>query len=251
MLYPHIASSEYGQIVTLPKRDLHEDIAFARSETGFSNSDIMLDWLRHFNQHSFGYHADFKRLGVTLEEWFGIDHLFCFDWRVPEDPPEMAKGRRASEGTIWRALFLDGFAGHYSIEVVTYAHRFNILLIFLPPHSTHKPSSSGSEGALQRWKSCMAHIKQPASTSVSCLLHTKNPSHDRDIDLRAMKDGHSDAYGTGLNARDIRNPNYKGEDSVVPGGATSVLDSPVHRPIKWMSIQVWLLVITVTLLGSS
>jgi hypothetical protein len=46
--------------------------------------------------------------------WFGVDYLFCFDWRVKEDLPEMEKGRRASEGVIWRALFLDGFAGHYS-----------------------------------------------------------------------------------------------------------------------------------------
>jgi hypothetical protein len=119
-------------------KDLHDDVAFTQSDTGFSNSDIMLDWLRHFKRYSFGYNADFKRLGVTLEEWFGIDYLFCFDWREDKDPPEMAKGRRASEGAIWRGLFLDGFAGHYSIEVVTYAHRFNILLIFLPPHSTHK-----------------------------------------------------------------------------------------------------------------
>lgn len=38
---------------------------------------------------------------------------------------------------------------------------------------------------------------------------------------------------------------------MVPGGATSVLDSPVYRSSKWMSIPVWLLVSSVTLLGSS
>ena len=46
-------------------KDLQDDVAFTQSDTGFSNSDIMLDWLRHFNRYSFGYNADFKRLGVT------------------------------------------------------------------------------------------------------------------------------------------------------------------------------------------
>jgi hypothetical protein len=73
MLYQYPASLEYSQIRA---KDLHEDVAFAQSETGFSNSGIMLDWLRHFNQHSFGFYTDFKQLGVTLKKWFGVDHLF-------------------------------------------------------------------------------------------------------------------------------------------------------------------------------
>ncbi|KAG6354569.1 hypothetical protein INS49_004587 [Diaporthe citri] len=88
-------------------------------------------------------------------------------------------------------------------------------------------------------------------TPAAAITQSSHTSHDRGIGLRAKNDGHSEADVTELDARQIRETDDQGEDSVGPDGATSVLDSPEYRSSKWMSIAVWLLVVTVTLLASA
>ncbi|KJZ69732.1 hypothetical protein HIM_10872 [Hirsutella minnesotensis 3608] len=51
------------------------DIRFARSDTGFSNAEITLDWVHHFNIVSWQRSARAQRTGKTLEQWFG-----CTAW---------------------------------------------------------------------------------------------------------------------------------------------------------------------------
>ncbi|KJZ69757.1 hypothetical protein HIM_10840 [Hirsutella minnesotensis 3608] len=47
------------------------DIRFARSDTGFSNAEITLDWIHHFNIVSWTKSSRARRTGQSLEEWFG------------------------------------------------------------------------------------------------------------------------------------------------------------------------------------
>jgi hypothetical protein len=53
--------------------DLPEGMRFARSDAAFSNSEICLDWLKHFNHYSWARSAKAQRLGISLVEWFGRD----------------------------------------------------------------------------------------------------------------------------------------------------------------------------------
>lgn len=53
--------------------DLRSGMRFARSDAAFSNAEICLDWLKHFNYYSWAKSAQATRLGRTLVEWF------CFE----------------------------------------------------------------------------------------------------------------------------------------------------------------------------
>ncbi|WKT54098.1 HTH CenpB-type DNA-binding domain [Fusarium oxysporum f. sp. vasinfectum] len=50
---------------------LDEGIRFARSESGFSNAEISMDWIRHFNRNSFECTAKAQSRGITFTDWFG------------------------------------------------------------------------------------------------------------------------------------------------------------------------------------
>lgn len=54
---------------------LDERIRFARSDTAISNAEISLDWLRHFNRHSFSSLTKVQYLGITFEDLFGCDEF--------------------------------------------------------------------------------------------------------------------------------------------------------------------------------
>ncbi|KAL8384996.1 hypothetical protein RB599_007047 [Gaeumannomyces hyphopodioides] len=123
--------------------DLDERTAFVKSETGFSNSDIMMAFMRWFNQHSWASHADVVKQGSpSLEDWFGYGPTTEFKFLLEKfDQNDMREsGTYESEGRpkIWRWLLLDGFAGHLGIEVIDYCQRFDIQLNILPSHSTHR-----------------------------------------------------------------------------------------------------------------
>ncbi|KAF5671128.1 hypothetical protein FDENT_11012 [Fusarium denticulatum] len=62
--------------------DLDEGIRFARSESGFSNAEISMDWIRHFNRNSFECTVKAQAKGVTFEDWFGCDEFM----RDPDNP---------------------------------------------------------------------------------------------------------------------------------------------------------------------
>ncbi|WKT53949.1 hypothetical protein QSH57_004533 [Fusarium oxysporum f. sp. vasinfectum] len=69
---------------------LDEGIRFARSESGFSNAEISMDWIRHFNRNSFECTAKAQSRGITFTDWFGCDEYMRdidmpdFIWHQPE-----------------------------------------------------------------------------------------------------------------------------------------------------------------------
>ena len=119
-----------------------EDVRFARSETAFNNRELMLDWIRLFNKHSFLAHAEFKRREVTLEEWFGCDEHFKSNGNSikPDDcaKEDAIRMRTPLEERVYRLLVLDSFTGHHDLELYEYCIQFDIVIVFLPPHSSHK-----------------------------------------------------------------------------------------------------------------
>ncbi|KAJ4175517.1 hypothetical protein NW759_17768 [Fusarium solani] len=163
---------------TLDFSDVEADpnLRFARSDTAFNNSEIFLEWIRHFNSHSWSACTKAKQLGVTLEEWFGCnEHL-----RDPlhehiqyEEPPT----RRAEEDRIYRLLLLDGFTGHGSSELRLYGVKFDIIIVPLPAHSTHKLQPM-DVGVFQPMKEAhqkkLRHAMRKGSISYSRLEFTKS-----------------------------------------------------------------------------
>ncbi|KAG7406885.1 hypothetical protein Forpi1262_v018252 [Fusarium oxysporum f. sp. raphani] len=69
---------------------LDEAIRFARSETGFPNAEITMDWIRHFNRNSFECTAKAQSRGITFTDWFGCDEFMRdidmpdFIWKEPK-----------------------------------------------------------------------------------------------------------------------------------------------------------------------
>ncbi|KAG7405880.1 hypothetical protein Forpe1208_v014482 [Fusarium oxysporum f. sp. rapae] len=69
---------------------LDEAIRFARSDTGFSNAKISMDWIRHFNRNSFECTTKAQSRGVTFTDWFGCDEFMRdidnpdFIWKEPK-----------------------------------------------------------------------------------------------------------------------------------------------------------------------
>ncbi|RKK65555.1 hypothetical protein BFJ69_g16180 [Fusarium oxysporum] len=112
------------------------NMRFAQSESAFSNGDITEEWARHFNRHSWEKSSTAKSRGQGFEKWFGCDeHLRDplqrhISYDVPPTP-------RKEEEIIWRLLVVDGFSGHGAFDFREYCIKFNILVDFLPPHSTH------------------------------------------------------------------------------------------------------------------
>jgi hypothetical protein len=118
--------------------DVDDNIRFARSETGFSNGEIMMDWIKHFNSFSWKSSAKAQRSGKTLEEWFGCnEHLQVTRSHGQRQRVEQPPRERNPGSQIFRLLIIDGFTGHTSIDVLEYCLDFDIIIIFLPPHSTH------------------------------------------------------------------------------------------------------------------
>ncbi|KAG7403661.1 hypothetical protein Forpe1208_v016315 [Fusarium oxysporum f. sp. rapae] len=69
---------------------LDEAIRFARSDTGFSNAEISMDWIRHFHRNSFECTTKAQSRGVTFTDWFGCDEFMRdidnpdFIWKEPK-----------------------------------------------------------------------------------------------------------------------------------------------------------------------
>ncbi|RKK23585.1 hypothetical protein BFJ66_g17449, partial [Fusarium oxysporum f. sp. cepae] len=116
--------------------DLDEAIRFARSESGFSNAEISMDWIRHFNRNSFECTAKAQSRGITFTDWFGCDE-FMRDPDIPDVIWKQPYFERPEKERIWRLLVIDGFTGKTSLEFMDYCLRFDIEIFILPPHSTH------------------------------------------------------------------------------------------------------------------
>jgi len=128
LIFKRHALEEYGELL----RDT--GIRIARTETGFSSRENTLDWLRHFNRQSFEKHAEVQRRGLSFEEWFG-----CDEHGIDQSTGETVEPRQQEcrDDRIYRMLIVDSFAGHHGLDIYEYCQRFNIVLVFLPPHSSH------------------------------------------------------------------------------------------------------------------
>ncbi|KAI8654437.1 HTH CENPB-type domain-containing protein [Fusarium keratoplasticum] len=100
--------------------DADPDIRFAQSDTAFSNGEITLEWMIHFNRCSWAKSA--KAQQILCESTFNM--IF---------PPIS----HAADTTIWRLIVFDGFTGHGVFAVREYCAKFCIITAPLPPHSTH------------------------------------------------------------------------------------------------------------------
>jgi hypothetical protein len=119
--------------------DADPDMRFAQSDTAFSNSDITLEWAKHFNRTSWEKSATVRSHQLDFEAWFGCnEHLKTsgntFSQEVDVPPNTFYKDR---EDLVWRLLVIDGFSGHGSFAFREYCAKFNILVAYLLPHSTH------------------------------------------------------------------------------------------------------------------
>ncbi|KAF6518245.1 hypothetical protein HZS61_002323 [Fusarium oxysporum f. sp. conglutinans] len=114
------------------------NMRFAQSETAFSNAEITLEWAKHFNRWSWEKSATVQHRQLDFEQWFGCnEHLKSeFNPITPYDMPPGTEGKEEEE-LVWRLLIIDGFSGHGSFAFREYCIKFNILVAFLLPHSTH------------------------------------------------------------------------------------------------------------------
>ena len=118
-------------------------IRFAQSPTGFSNAELFLDWLQHFNRHSWEESSTCQALGFSFTEWFGHDETGYIDGTKDMVPNEHGNlelrhaGARCVSPPIYRLLIIDGFSAHVDIRAAEYATHFDIRIVPLPPNSTH------------------------------------------------------------------------------------------------------------------
>ncbi|KAH7462726.1 hypothetical protein FOMA001_g18499 [Fusarium oxysporum f. sp. matthiolae] len=93
---------------------------------------------RDFNRKSWDKSAAVQHRQLDFEEWFGCnEHLKApSNAAASYDKPPGTEGK-AEEDLVWRLLVIDGFSGHGSFAFREYCIKFNILVAFLLPHSTH------------------------------------------------------------------------------------------------------------------
>jgi hypothetical protein len=113
------------------------NMRFVESESAFSNGDITVEWAMEFNRHSWEKSATVQSRQLSFEEYFGCDeHL-----RKPLEPHisfDVPPKERAPAEKIWRLLVIDGLTRHGAFGFREYCIKFDILVAFLLPHSTHK-----------------------------------------------------------------------------------------------------------------
>lgn len=128
LIFKSFATENFASI------EADDNMRFVRTDTAFSNADVTFDWLHEFNRVSWTKSAQASRLGVTLNDWFGCDEWKCVDG-VAE--VEVNEPPNHHDEKIWRLLVIDGFTGHSSFKFIEYCIQFDILIVMLPPHSTH------------------------------------------------------------------------------------------------------------------
>ena len=106
-------------------------IRYKKAETGFSNSKIMFNQVKYFNIYLFKRSSTFQSKGLTLEEHFGYEATYEPTDKDILDIPILA-GPRAQQ-----FLLVNGFSGHFALEISRYYVCFDILMVVLRPHSTH------------------------------------------------------------------------------------------------------------------
>uniref|UniRef100_A0A8H7K2Q4 HTH CENPB-type domain-containing protein n=2 Tax=Bionectria ochroleuca TaxID=29856 RepID=A0A8H7K2Q4_BIOOC len=137
--------------------DVDDDVVITHTDTGYNNAHRALQWLKHFNYHSFKASDSFK--GHTIESWFGYAadiNYKGWEERVNKEPFCIRTTPR-----VTRLLLMDGFAAHEDPEFLWYCDMFDIVPFKLPSHMSHlmQPLDVGvfqhvkqsQQRSLQKW----------------------------------------------------------------------------------------------------
>lgn len=113
---------------------IDEDTVITQTTTGFNNAQRALQWLQHFNRHSFAQSDSFA--GFSIETWFG----YAAD--ITRASWEKTKHRRRGyiirkTKAVYRLLLMDGFAAHEDPEFIWYCELFDIIPFKIPAHTSH------------------------------------------------------------------------------------------------------------------
>jgi hypothetical protein len=95
-----------------------------------------MDWIYHFNLHSFSVTVKARALSINFTNWYGCNE-FIRDIDNPDFIWERPYFERPEKEKIWRLLIIDGFTGKTSLEFMKYCLRFNIEIFVLLPHLMH------------------------------------------------------------------------------------------------------------------
>ena len=101
------------QAVTIDK-----DMILTTSKNGYNTIDRVLQWLQHFNTHSFRLSSSFEG---TVEDWFG------YPTRIhPRELPEFERDPNKPSFVIstkpraYHVLFLDGYEAYNDLDFMLY-----------------------------------------------------------------------------------------------------------------------------------
>ncbi|KAF5002070.1 hypothetical protein FDECE_10732 [Fusarium decemcellulare] len=99
------------------RADIDHRVVLTFTESGFNNNHRALQWLQHFNHHSFRSSDSFK--GYSIKQWFGFS------------------SKLTREKYMKKVLLMDSFAAHENPEFIWYCQMFDIIPFRLPSHTSH------------------------------------------------------------------------------------------------------------------
>lgn len=113
---------------------VNDQVVLTQTDTGFNNSKRALQWLQHFNKHSFAKSESFK--GFTLKQWFGYSsRITRSSWS--EDKALTPSKMTRTGPPVMRLLIMDSFSAHEDAEFIWYCLLFDIIPFRLPSHTSH------------------------------------------------------------------------------------------------------------------
>ena len=114
----------YGQ------NDLPGDTTIAFSDTGLATPRILAAWAKKFNVESFEKSDEFKRHGLTFDEWFHPEYGYHSHSKRPAS-------QRSGIRPNYRLLVIDNYYSHWELSFIEYLDQYDIKVMALPPHMTH------------------------------------------------------------------------------------------------------------------
>lgn len=113
---------------------INTKVVLTYTDSGFNNDHRALQWLQHFNRHSFAASPNFK--DHTIESWFGYGaSLTRARWN--EGLAFAASKMTRKSNPVHRLLLMDGFSAHENPEFIWYCFKFDIIPHELPSHTSH------------------------------------------------------------------------------------------------------------------
>lgn len=115
------------------RADIDQRVVLTFTESGFNNNHRALQWLQHFNHHSFHSSDSFK--GCTIKEWFGYSSKLTREKYMKKYA--FKKHTTDTKKRTFRVLLMDSFAAHENPEFIWYCQMFDIIPFRLPSHTSH------------------------------------------------------------------------------------------------------------------